>query len=262
MLDFHRVHLYPGPRSSLSPSTTINTIDLDKVIEKVAQVFSNCVFHIHEPFFGHHQNVQGDDYIERARISEINQPFERQPKEDHQDFNLYGRPTALYDGFELQRMIAPKFQMDIVHIIFTDLLTCTFSEDDWRYHARAVICGTPSIISTTGIVEAPAKPREFYAPQFGMDANSLKKKLAGRFIDYGDSRMTEVATGYVLQALFFFVTGGEPFCESDSCRLYNAHWQEDLIRTQVENPVLCLKHMSLANKFSRRLAAREGFDFR
>jgi hypothetical protein len=242
-LDFHRVHFYPEP----SPSSVI---DLDRAIKDVAQVFPNCVFEICEPFF-EHRNVD----VERARISEIKQPFERQPKE-HQDFDLYGRPAALYDGFELQRLLAPAFQEDI-HIIFTDLLTCTFSEDDWRYHARAVICGTPSIISTTGIVEAPAKPREFYVSQLGQDFNSLKKKLAGRFIDYGDKRMTEVAAGYALQALFFFVTDGEPFCDSDSCRLYNAHWQEDLIRMQVEDPALCLKHRSLANKFNRRLAARE-----
>ncbi|AIF84295.1 hypothetical protein NTE_02241 [Candidatus Nitrososphaera evergladensis SR1] len=243
MLDFHRVHFYPEPSSS-------SGIDLDRIISDVAQVFTNCILDVCKPFFFEHHRID----IERARVSEIKQPFERQPKE-HQDFDLYGRPTALYDGFELQRILAPAFQTD-VHIIFTDLLTCTFSEDDWRYHARAVICGTPSIISTTGIVEAPAKPREFYISQFGADINSLKKKLAGRFIDYGDKRMTEVAAGYVLQALFFFVADGEPFCESDACRLYNAHWQEDLIRTQVENPMLCLKHRSLANKFNRRLAAK------
>lgn len=247
MLDFHCVHFYPEPSSS--------GIDLDRVIKDVAQVFPNCVFEVCKPFF-EHRNVD----VERARISEIKQPFERQPKE-HQDFDLYCRPTALYDGFELQRVLASAFQTDEddadIHMIFTDLLTCTFSEDDWRYHARAVVCGTPTIISTTGIVEAPAKPREFYVPQLGRDVNSLKKKFAGRFIDYGDKRMTKVATGYVLQALFFFVTDGEPFCDSDSCRLYNAHWQENLIRTQVENPALCLKHRSLANKFNRRLAARK-----
>ncbi|AIC15032.1 DUF6775 family putative metallopeptidase [Nitrososphaera viennensis] len=250
-MDFHRVHFYPE---------TASGIDLGRIIKDVAQVFTNCSFDVCKPFFSfeHHNKI---DVVERARISEIKQPFERQPKE-HKDFDLYGRPTALYDGFELQRLLAsPAFQADNddddIHIIFTDLLTCTFSEDDWRYHARAVICGTPSIISTTGMVEAPAKPREFYISQFGADVNSLKKKLAGRFIDYGDKRMTQVATGYVLQALFFFVTEGEPFCDSDACRLYNAHWQEDLIRTQVENPALCPKHRSLANKFNRRLAARK-----
>jgi hypothetical protein len=135
-------------------------------------------------------------------------------------------------------------------------LACTFSEDDWRYHARTVVCGTPAIISTTGIVEAPAKPREFYAPF--ADRESLKRKFAGRFIDYGDATMiADAAAGFALQALFFFVTDGEPFCDSDSCRLYNAHWQEDMIRTQVERPTICLKHRSIAKKFNARLAARK-----
>jgi hypothetical protein len=61
----------------------------------------------------------------------------------------------------------------------------------------------------------------------------------------------------VLQALFFFLTDGEPFCESDSCRLYNAHWQQDLIRTQVENPAICARHMSIARKFNRQQAAKK-----
>jgi hypothetical protein len=195
--------------------------------------------------------------VERARISEIRQPFDRQPLE-HQSFDLFGKPTALYDGFELQRLLAPAFaEQDSIPIIFTDLLTCTFSEEDWRYHSRATVCGTPSIISTTGIVEAPAKPKEFYFSLLTQDTESIKKKLADRFIDYGDRRMTKVAAGYVLQNLFFFITNGDPFCENNSCLLYNAHWQEDLIRTQVQNPALCPKHRLLANKFNLRLAARK-----
>jgi hypothetical protein len=69
--------------------------------------------------------------------------------------------------------------------------------------------------------------------------------------------MADAAAGYVLQAMFFFLTGGEPFCDNNSCRLYNAHWQEDLIRMQVQNPTLCLKHRSIANKFNRRTAGRK-----
>ncbi len=84
---------------------------------------------------------------------------------------------SLYDGFVMQKMFAemtPTAEMSLahIHIIFTSLLTCTFSEDDWRYHGRAIICGTPSIISTTGIVESLAKPREFYLAQLGGMAGS------------------------------------------------------------------------------------------
>jgi hypothetical protein len=209
----------------------------------VAKVFPGCEIDVKEP-------LQLPD-VGQVRISDIKQPFWRQPKE-HQDFDLDGRQMALYDGFELQRLLAREMTSSgDIHIVFTELLACTFSEDDWRYHARTVICGTPAIISTTGIIGAPAKPREFYAPF--ADIHSLKLKHAGKFIDYGDERMADAAAGCALQALFFFLTDGEPFCDSEGCRLFNAHWQQDLIRTQVENPVLCSKHWSLAKKFNSRL---------
>jgi hypothetical protein len=229
--------------------------DIEKVTDDVTEVFPKCTIDVREPFLLPDLRV-----LESARVSDTRQPFDR-PPEEREFFNLYGRPVSLYDGFVVQRLLAqaiPENESDAnhLHIIFTDLLTCTFSEDDWRYHTRAVICGAPSIISTAGIVEAPAKPREFYTRPFA-DVEALKKKLAGRFIDYGDRRMADAAAGYVLQAMFFFLTDGEPFCDSDSCRLLNAHWQEDLIRTQVENPELCLKHRSIANKFNRRLEGKE-----
>jgi hypothetical protein len=164
--------------------------------------------------------------------------------------------VPLYDGHVLQRIFAesiPAKEAGHAHVILTDLLTCTFDEDDWRYHGRAVICGSPSIVSTTGIVEAPAKPREFYLAQFGItDVASLKKKFAGRFVDYGDPRMDEAAAAYALQALFFFVSNGEPFCDDKSCLLYNAHWQEELIG-MIEKWKLCSRHRQSANKFNKAI---------
>ena len=234
MLDFHHVHFYA--HDSLPR--------IDRVVWQVAEVFPGCTLDVKKPL------LLPD--TEQVRISDIKQPFERQPGE-HQNFDLYGRQVTLYDGFELQRLLAREMTSSgDIHIVFTDLLTCTFSEDDWRYHARTVVCGTPAIISTTGIIEAPAKPREFYAPF--ADIHSLKPKHVGKFIDYGDERMADAAAGCALQALFFFLTDGEPFCDSEGCRLFNAHWQQDLVRTQVENPVLCSKHRSLAKKFNSRLA--------
>jgi hypothetical protein len=167
----------------------------------------------------------------------------------------------LYDGFVLQRILAemiPVKEAGHVHILFTDLLTCTFSEDDWRYHARAVVCGTPSIISTTGIVEAPAKPKEYYLAQLDSNVSNLKKRFSGRFIDYGDPLVTEAAAVYALQALFFFVSGGEPFCEEKNCLLYNAHWQEELIST-IKKGELCARHKEMANKFNNKIGRRRKF---
>ena len=217
------------------------------MVEEIAKIFPSCKIDIRPPF------KYDDKMIEQARIADIKQPFEKQPKQEQDSIMI-----PLYDGFVMQKVFAemiPTAEISLahIHIIFTSLLTCTFSEDDWRYHGRAVICGAPSIVSTTGIVEALAKPREFYLPQLGgmtaADIGSLKKKFAGRFIDYDDNdRITAASINYALQAIFFFITGGEPFCNNKDCRLYNAHWQEDLIHT-IEKGILCSHHRNLVNKF-------------
>ncbi len=240
MLDIRYIHLY---------SDASGQIDIDNVAKEVASIFPVFSIDIRPPFLEHWSSLE---IIQPSEISDTKTPFEKQPKE-----RAYG--VQLFDGFVLQRILAQMIPekengLEHLHVIFTDLLTCTFDEEDWRYHGRAIICGTPSIISTAGIVEAPAKPREFYLAQIGgLDIQGLKRRFAGRFIDYNDSRMTAAAAGYVLQAIFFFITDGQAFCENSQCRLFNAHWQEDLIRTQIENPALCLKHQRIANKFNRRL---------
>jgi hypothetical protein len=229
------------------------TLDAKAVAEEIAKIFPACEIDI-RPSFKYDYKI-----IEQARIADIKQPFEKQPKQKQDSMTI-----PLYDGFVIQKMLAEmipfaEISLAHIHIIFTSLLTCTFSEDDddWRYHGRAIICGTPSIVSTTGIVEALAKPREFYLSQLGgmvssaADISSLKKKFAGRFIDYDDdARITAASINYALQAVFFFITGGEPFCNNKDCRLYNAHWQEDLIHT-IEKGTLCSHHRNLANKFFR-----------
>jgi hypothetical protein len=80
------------------------------------------------------------------------------------------KELILYDGFMMQRLFETMINesesnTDHVHIVFEDRLICTFSEQDWRYHARTIVGGSPSVISTTGIVEAPAKPKEWYIKQ-------------------------------------------------------------------------------------------------
>lgn len=224
-------------------------LDAKAVAGEIAKIFPSVKIDIRPPF------KYDDKMIEQARIADIKQPFEKQRKQKQDDMMI-----PLYDGFVLQRLFAemiPSAEISLahVHIIFTSLLTCTFSEDDdWRYHGRAIICGTPSIVSTTGIVEAIAKPREFYLSQLGgmvpaADIGSLKKKFAGRFIDYDDDdRITAASINYALQAIFFFITGGEPFCNNKDCRLYNAHWQEDLIHT-IKKGILCSHHRNIVNKF-------------
>ena len=156
----------------------------------------------------------------------------------------------MYDGFELQKILRYLNNDErTLHVIITNRLTCTFDENDNRYHARAVICANPAIISTTGIIEAPAKPREYYFEAMalksqGLGIESAKEKYKDKFLDYDDKRLTRIVEGYLLQVIFYNITG-ESFCEDILCKLNNAHWQKDLLFSQIEINNLCKKHSEI-----------------
>lgn len=165
---------------------------------------------------------------------------------------------VIYDGFLLRRIFselitAEERALEFVHIFLTNRLFATWEESDRRYHLRASVHGFPSIISTTGIVEAPARPREYYLlkqqyEMLGKDISELKGVFRRRFIDYEDERLNEVAKGYAMQAVCYHLIGA-PFCEDRGCRLYNAHWQEELIFAQVGSGYeFCESHTKLLER--------------
>lgn len=170
----------------------------------------------------------------------------------------------LYDGFRLQRLfreILPKSESNLknLHIIFTNRSIATWNSGDGRYHARTSVYGFPCIISIPGIVEAPAKPREFYIQRKALVASGmarevveeeLKEKFKDRFIDHEDPRMTEIVKGYIMQAFFYHIMF-EPFCDDKNCRLFNAHWQEDMMHAQLGEPEFCEKHEGILRKIKK-----------
>jgi hypothetical protein len=167
----------------------------------------------------------------------------------------------LYDGIELNKMVReliPTIEntQDTLHIIFTNKLTCTFDENDFRYHARAWVGSNPIIISTTGIIEAPAKPKQYYLDlmtNFSEEKiEDIKKKYKGQFLEYNDSRTSQIVEGYILQSIFYYETG-EVFCDNNQCRLFNSHWQKDLLRSQIENKKLCKKHEDILIKIKNNI---------
>lgn len=193
--------------------------------------------------------------------------FEQKPfygEIQYEKRRILGKTKAfgvVYDGFHLHRVFSepiPKGERSIgfVHIFFTNRLFATWEESDMRYHARTSVYGFVSVISTTGIVEAPARPREYYLlkqqyEMLGKDLLELKERFKGRFIDYEDERLTEIMKGYAMQAVFYSLTG-DPFCEDKGCRLYNAHWQEELIFAQLESTYeFCGKHARMLDSLHR-----------
>ena len=192
--------------------------------------------------------------IANTRIFDLKKPFEKQSKDTSED-----KEMILYDGFEFHKIITElipinESKIDTLHIIFTNKLTCTFDENDFRYHARALIGSNPAIISTTGMIEAPAKPKQYYLDlmvNFSEErVDEVKKKYKGQFLEVHDSRLSEIAEGYLLQAIMYYETG-EAFCDDVDCRLFNAHWQKDLFHSQIENKNLCKKHQNILNQLKQ-----------
>ncbi len=166
----------------------------------------------------------------------------------------------IYDGFFLSALFrtTPGIEggsLGSLHIVLTDRLIGSFDRSDRRYHARAAVFGYPSIVSTTGIVEAPARPREYYMIKrqyqaLGMIPPELDEQFRGRYLEHGDERTGEVLKGYLLQCLFYQATG-DPFCENRECRLFNAHWQEELIHSQITSAgELCPEHEGMLASLS------------
>jgi hypothetical protein len=167
------------------------------------------------------------------------------------------RPVGvLYDGFDLcaaynMLLSHAGITLDGLVLVVTNQLFGTFEENECRYHARVIILGHPCIISTSGLVEAPARPREYYlGKQLGLDRLSGEQGIPEKWLSLNDPRTTEVMKGYLAQAVFCHVTG-EPFCEERGCRLFNAHWQEDMLFSQLNGErEFCEHHEQLLRTFT------------
>lgn len=87
----------------------------------------------------------------------------------------------------------------------------------------------------------------------GLTEVEARRKYIGRYLEHDDPRMPEVAKGLAAQAIFYSLTG-EPFCEHEDCRLFNAHWQEQLVRSQFDSRRFCQSH----GRFLKDLKKRKG----
>jgi hypothetical protein len=249
-LKISKIILYDEP--------TVPEIQLKKLEKFLGKTFT-VEIEIRKNFF---QNSSNSIFkkIAETRIFDLKKPFEKHTpteieiliEKENKDMSEKEVMT-LYDGFEFQKIINEfipinENQINVLHIIFTNKLTCTFDETDFRYHARALIGSNPTIISTTGMIEAPAKPKKYYLElmtNFSQERiEDAKKKYKDQFLEYHDSQISEIAEGYLLQAIIYYETG-EVFCEHKDCRLFNAHWQKDLFFSQLENKKLCKKHLKI-----------------
>ena len=240
---------------------TVPQIQLQKLKKFIIDTFPVKI-EIRKNFF-HNLETSNYEKIASARVFDLKKPFKKyNPSTEEIQIEVENKDRSnkdemvLYDGFEFQKITSELIsgnenKEETLHIIFTNKLTCTFDENDFRYHARALIGSNPVIISTTGIIEAPAKPKQYYLDlmtDFNKERiEEIKEKYKGEFLEYNDSRISEIIEGYVLQAIMYYETG-DAFCEDKGCRLFNAHWQKDLFYSQLENKKLCNKHQKSIKK--------------
>ncbi|MEK6972266.1 MAG: DUF6775 family putative metallopeptidase, partial [Thermoproteota archaeon] len=78
---------------------------------------------------------------------------------------------------------------------------------------------------------------------------TMKKKYQGTYLEYNDKRFSAISEGYLLQAIFYYMTG-EAFCKSRECRLNNAHWRSDLLYSQLEIGKLCERHQKVLEQLT------------
>lgn len=128
----------------------------------------------------------------------------------------------------------------------------TFDKNDLRWHLRYAVFSLPVIISLPGVIEAPARPRQYYLLRAqGVPDEMMPDSLRERYLITSDPRVSRVLAGIFLQGFFYYQIG-DPFCQDPSCALYNAHWQEELLRSQRDEPyILCPEHQHLLEREER-----------
>ncbi len=198
-----------------------------------------------------------ESLLSKARVLSVETPV------DFFETHMPSEPfeKELYDGFWVQRIFSRFFLRkhpgglaeNGFHAIITGRLLGTFGSR--RYHARVIVSGFPSFISTSGLVEGPARPREYYflKAEFvrsGKDLSELDEAFRGKFVDYEDERITKIAGPYVLQPLLHHFSGKE-FCENSRCALFNSHWQKEVLDIQYSGS-LCAECEREIRKITKR----------
>jgi len=264
-LDLTAIHIYDGSFCS--------SLNISEIADYVQQAVPGASVRLQEEFLQYHiinkhgeslgrdiealaRDFAGIKIIDPQQRKRLTVPLPGEVGyEKRRLINRNNQPAGiLYDGERMLELFNQALPKDgrgsrILHLVVTNQLFGTWSPDDLRFHARTSIYGIPCVISTAGLVEAPAKSRQYYfTRQLGVSPDALEQRFQGQFLVYDEPRITSVIKGYIMQALLYHLTG-EPFCDDPNCRLFNAHWQHELIHAQLESPYeFCPDHQSFLDR--------------
>ncbi|SFB92273.1 hypothetical protein SAMN05444422_10354 [Halobiforma haloterrestris] len=237
-------------------------VDTDEIADWLAGRV-DAEIEVRDRFLEVHRN---DDLPERFAAARITSPYDRETGntmlgtiryEERALENPERAGGVLYDGVAVQRALNSALPdgergLERLHVPILDRAIGTWGDHDGRWHKRVNVLGQPALVSVPGLYEAPAKPEEYYQEKQRHALLSgdtpprevLENQVEGEFLIEDDPRTTDALKGYVLQAYHYLETG-EAFCEREGCRLYNAHYHEDLLRAQLHEPEFCAEHARL-----------------
>ncbi|MCS7145796.1 MAG: hypothetical protein RMJ28_04595 [Nitrososphaerota archaeon] len=273
---------YRGLRLIIYRDPSTRTLVYEEIAEYLQSLIPLCTIELREEFLTHALREWGAKprvlarSIASSRVVDIlsGEPVgEPLPGEIFFEERALARPDKrvggiLYEGYTFQnilRRLIPSSEMryGILHTVLTQRLLVTKEWGEGRAHARTIILCNPTLISTTGLVEAPALPPEIYMRLQLLSSPDMqqivieeeKQRHRDRVLTLGDERLTEVLKGYTLMGVFYHLFG-EAFCGNPRCRLYNAHTHEELIEAQTKGAELCATHRDKLNTLQGTLSMR------
>jgi len=239
--------------------TPTTVADIDEIADWL-EARIDAEVRIRDRFLDSHRT---EDLAERFAEARVLSPYDRQTGntmlgtiryEERALENPEREGGVLYDGLQIQRALnaaLPREERDLetAHVAVLDRAIGTWGDHDGRWHKRVTVLGQPALISVPGLYEAPAKPEAYYKEKqrHAMISGDsppreiLESQVDGEFLIEDDPRTTECLKGYLLQAYHFLETG-EAFCDEPGCRLFNAHYHEELIEAQLREPAFCADH--------------------
>ncbi len=241
-------------------------LDIDYLAGYLASELTACKVGVRTDFITHHlgnmpaekrdgataqlsQDLEDADPV--SRISGEDLLFEHVLEQaDAHDYYLF-RPLQ-----RALRALIPQEEagLDHLHIVFTAHLLAEI-EQPLNLHPRMAALGAPSVLSTSGLVEVPDRPKEYHFKRmqyatFGADDHlpDLAEDFADRALGYGDPRLNDVLRGYMLMAVIYRATGDGP-CDIPTCPLYPADTQVDVLDAQLgHESAMCPHHAELFHR--------------
>ncbi|MEM0481835.1 MAG: hypothetical protein QXM16_02975 [Nitrososphaerota archaeon] len=272
---------YRGLKLYIYKDPSTRAIRYAELAEYLQEHVPHCSVEVREDFITHAREYWGAEprrlssSIAAARVVDVLgcEPVgEPLPGEVAFEERMLSNPArrvggVLYEGYTLQNLfqsliLGDEQRYGVLHTILTQRMLVTKELGEGRGHARTIILGQPVLISTTGLVEAPALPRDIYVRVQlfrSPDMQQLlleeeRRRLEGRVLSPDDERLTEVVKGYALMGVFYYLFG-EAFCSNMRCRLYNAHTHEELVEAQIRSGRLCAAHQQMLDALKASPAA-------